>query len=95
MFCLLPMRLPPESGRFQIDGLLVAVDGPQLDLAGGALGGDIQKDEIVPDDGRRAAEGRQRQLPRDVLGRAPVVGNPVSVLTPSSEVHATAASYPR
>ena len=53
------------------DGLRVPVDRPQLDLTRGALGGHVQEHGVVPDDRCRSAVGRQRQLPGDVLGRAP------------------------
>src|SRR5690606_28073106 len=39
------------------DILLVAVDGPELDVARGSRRGHIQEDEVFPDDRRRAAEG--------------------------------------
>ena len=50
------------------DGLLVAIDRPQLEHAGVGGGGDIQEDRVAPDDRGRPAIGRQRQLPRHVLG---------------------------
>ncbi len=46
---------------------LVSIDRPQLDRAGVRRGGDVQEDRVAPDDRRRAAVGRQRQLPGDVL----------------------------
>ena len=43
-----------------------SVDRPQRQLV--AVGfGDIEEDRVTPDDRRRAAPLRQRQLPRDVL----------------------------
>ena len=85
MFCLLPMRLPPESGRFQITACLLRSTAQNSMFPVARCGRDVQEHEIVPDDRRRSAERRKRQLPGDVLRRAPRCGRPVSVLTPSSD----------
>ena len=50
------------------DRLLVAIDRPQLHHTGVRTRGDVEKDRLAPDDRRRSAIRRQRQLPRDVLG---------------------------
>ncbi len=56
-------RALPEGGA------LVSIDRPKLEAPGVVRRRDVEEDGLAPDDGRRAAVGRQRQLPRDVLGR--------------------------
>src|SRR6185503_17748802 len=56
------------------DVFLVAIDGPELELAGVTPGCDVEEDAVAPDDRCGSAERRHRQLPGDVLRRAPMRG---------------------
>ena len=79
------LRVARAEVRLPSLGARVAVDAHEVQL--GALG-DVQEDTVVPDDGRRAREVRQRQLPGDVLGGRPRDGQ---VLLVGDAVHRRSA----
>jgi len=57
--------------RLPEDGAVQAAHTPQLEVAAHLLQRHVQEDPIVPDDRRRAAAGRHRERPGDILGRRP------------------------
>ncbi len=70
MFCLRITVLPPPSAFFQSTVALGAIDGPQRQRILVGLG-DVQEDDVAPDDRRGAAAVGHRQLPGDVFCLGP------------------------
>ena len=65
------MWLPPAIGRFHATSCVLRSIAQSSSVPLLRRGRDVQEDAVAPDDRRRSAVGRQRQLPRDVLRRAP------------------------
>src|SRR5207344_2134214 len=64
---------PPMLGGRSVSALVVVETGNRRLLGAGADRGG-EGDVIVPDDGRAPAQTWKRNLPRDVVGLAPGVG---------------------
>ena len=62
--------LPPDPA-------IAAIQRPQLEVAGAVGGADVEEDGLAPDDRRRPAAARHRELPGDVLRRAPLQRQPL------------------
>ena len=85
MFCLLPIRLPPESGRFQITACLLRSTAHNSMLPVARWSATFRKtrsSQMIGVDPLNAGSGSFHATFSVALQ---VVGRPVSVLTPSSD----------